>query len=337
MRKYIVFLLSLLLCFQVSFAFPVYGADQKISELTALGAKPASDDTLVIYDSSTGLTKKVDYTYLEDIKNVNLYGGLTAAVASIGATETTLLITDAQTVTADLSIPTTMQLFVARGGDITVSAGKVLTINGTILAGAYQIFGSTGTVTYAGNGIFYGKWKSGGSNTVLVDNKDAVMANLLTGQGDIIYSSSSTVPARLVKGAANTKLFINAGATAPEWAVGVQIGVFSIDTATATGTQAVTGVGFKPAKVFFIANVTDTTQLSFGFDDGTIEDALYNNYARVATQWAVYTASSIYLIQDDGILYSGLIQSLDADGFTISWTKAGAKTGTASILYLAIR
>ncbi len=82
MRKYILAaILSLLLC------FPVYGADQKISELTALGAKPASDDELVIYDSSAGSTKKVDYSYLEDIKNVNLYGGLTAAVASVGATE----------------------------------------------------------------------------------------------------------------------------------------------------------------------------------------------------------------------------------------------------------
>ncbi len=161
MRKYIIAIfLSLLLCFSV------YGADQKISELTALGAKPASDDELVIYDSSTGATKKVDYTYFEDIKNVNLYGGLTAAVASIGTTEATVLITDTQTVTDSLSIPTTMQLFITRGGDMAISSGKVLTINGSILAGSYQIFSGSGTVTFSGTGIEYGAWKASGTDAI---------------------------------------------------------------------------------------------------------------------------------------------------------------------------
>lgn len=176
-RLLFIIFLSLSLC------FPVYGADQKISELTDLAAKPASDDELVIFDSSTGLTKKVDYTYFEDIKNVNLYGGLTAAVGSIGATETTLLITDSQTIVDDLSIPTTMQLVVTRGGDISVVAGKVLTINGTISAGAYQIFSGTGIVTFSGTGLESGAW----------DNSGDVYRG--TWSGDIKdYSETKTAP-----------------------------------------------------------------------------------------------------------------------------------------------
>lgn len=175
--------LSLLFC------FPTYGADKKIPELTALEAKPASDDKLVVYDSSTGITKRVDYTYLEDIKNVNLYGGLTAAVTAIGATETTLLITDSQIVAADLSIPTTMQLFITRGGDIAVAGGEVLTINGTILAGAYQIFSGAGTVTYSGTGIFLGTWISGGDDSIIVDIGDF---GTLTG-GLVVFTSAGDI------------------------------------------------------------------------------------------------------------------------------------------------
>ena len=158
--------LLLILFLSLSLCFPAYGADGTITEQTALGAKPASDDELVIWDSSTGSTKKVDYTYFEDIKNVNLYGGLTAAVASLSTTEVSLRITDSQTVTDNLSIPTTMQLVIDRGGDIAISAGKVLTVNGTIRAGSYQIFSGSGTVTFSGSGIEYGAWKSGGTDAI---------------------------------------------------------------------------------------------------------------------------------------------------------------------------
>jgi len=203
MRKYISFLIALFLCFQIGLATPSYGADQKISELTDLAAKPASDDKLVIYDSSTGSTKRVDYTYLEDIKNVNLYGGLTAAVASFGSTEVTLLITDAQTVTDNLSIPTTMQLFINRGGDLAVSSGKILTINGSILAGAYQIFSGSGTVAFSGNGIAYNNWWATGGSTYTA--------------GDIFYLDADKKFSTLAKGTAGKILTMNSGATAPEW------------------------------------------------------------------------------------------------------------------------
>ncbi len=179
--------ISLLLC------FPAYAAEGTIAEQPALGAEPASDDEFMVWDTSTGVNKKVDYAYMNPIKNVNIYGGLAAAVAAIGVTETTLLISDSQTVAANLSIPATIQLFIIRGGNISVSVGKILTINGTVLAGAYQIFAGTGTVIYNGSGVEYGVWKSGGNNTIIID--DVVVVPLFEEAliADGTYSGTTTV------------------------------------------------------------------------------------------------------------------------------------------------
>lgn len=46
--------------------------------------------------------------------------------------------------------------------------------------------------------------------------------SLLTTQGDIIYASGSSTPARLAKGTARQQLSMNSGATAPEWVASLQ-------------------------------------------------------------------------------------------------------------------
>ena len=153
--------------------------------------------------------------------------------------------------------------------------------------------------------------------------------------GDIYYRASGIL-ARLAKGTANHKLFMDAAGTAPEWAVGIYQSSFSIDTATATGTQAVTGVGFKPTSLIFIASVGGVGQNSIGFTTLGTEGCLYNNNILVTGQW-LRSQTNVYLIQDTGIIYSGALLSRDADGFTQSWTKTGAKTGTATIDFLAFR
>lgn len=288
LNVYVIILLSVLFTF---FCFPAYGADQKISELTALGAKPASDDELVIYDSSTGLTKKVDYTYLEDIKNVNLYGGLTAAVASIGATETTLLITDAQTVTANLSIPTTMQLFITRGGDVTVSAGKVLTINGTILAGAYQIFGSTGTITFSGSGVAYDNWWSSGGSTYTA--------------GDTFYLDANKKFSTLAKGTVAQVLTMNSGATAPEWqADNIVKGWIQFN---GTGTIAIQD-SFNVVSITdnSVGNYTVTWDTDFANDDyafvGLSSDYHTGAGSFITTAVNIYTYNSSHAAADSDIV-----------------------------------
>ncbi len=117
-----------------------------------------------------------------------------------------------------------------------------------------------------------------------------------------------------------------------------KVGSFTRDTATATGTQAVTGVGFKPSSVIFSANIGTTAAASWsGFDDGTIHTTMADYSFGSADTYNVYTDRSIELIIAAGKEYSGLISSMDSDGFTITWTKTSTPTGTATIIYMAFR
>lgn len=117
-----------------------------------------------------------------------------------------------------------------------------------------------------------------------------------------------------------------------------KIGTFTRDMTAATGSVAYTGVGFKPKAVIFLCGVTGgSTWGSIGFTDGTSDVSWYNNHASSADSWVLNVANSI-----DGTTGSGAAQvttttSLDADGFTLSWTKIGSPTGTATVAYLALR
>ena len=77
-------------------------------------------------------------------KRVSDYASLTAAVAAIGATVTTLIIDTATTITAATVIPANITIIVLRTGSITKVAGT-LTINGAFSAGSYKVFYSFAT------------------------------------------------------------------------------------------------------------------------------------------------------------------------------------------------
>jgi len=163
------------------------------------------------------------------------------------------------------------------------------------------------------------------------------VANIITTAGDTYYGTASATLARLAIGAANTKKFTNAGATAPEWAVGIKAGVTTRDVTTATGTQAVTGVGFKPSHILFICGINLSNKMSIGIDDNTVNQGIADNHASTADTFSASTTYSIYAEFGGGASYAGTLSSLDADGFTISWTKAGSPTGTLAVMYLAFR
>ena len=141
----------------------------------------------------------------------------------------------------------------------------------------------------------------------------------------------------LALGAANLKLFMNAAGSANEYANGTFIGTITYDTATASGDQAITGVGFKPSRILLLTCVDSTSQVSVGLDDGTNHYCIINYNAVAAGQWTIRTAYSIELQQSVGVLSGGIVSALGADGFTITWTKTGAKTGKAYIHYIAFR
>jgi len=134
--------------------------------------------------------------------------------------------------------------------------------------------------------------------------------------------------------AANLKMFADAAGTGTEWAVGMKIGTFSRNTATATGTQAVTGVGFKPSRIIFLGYVVGTTQGLIGFSDGTTDYCI--TFDSNST-WTRDLAKALVVYQSAGINYQGEVTAIGSDGFTVSWAKYGAKTGTLQVFYMAFR
>jgi len=137
--------------------------------------------------------------------------------------------------------------------------------------------------------------------------------------------------------AANLRMFANAAGDGAEWANGIKVGTISYDTATATGTVAETGVGFKPSNVLFLAVIANTSQVSFGLDNGSVHYCVMNTYITGAGRWAPIGTKSIYFNQASGVTAHAYISALGSDGFTLSWTKNGAKVGTATIYYIAFR
>lgn len=77
--------------------------------------------------------------------DVRLQVSFAAAVTAIGATPTTLIVSDDQAVAADITVPATLTLRFTQGGSLSIADTKTVTIHGHVEAGLYQIFKWTGT------------------------------------------------------------------------------------------------------------------------------------------------------------------------------------------------
>lgn len=116
-----------------------------------------------------------------------------------------------------------------------------------------------------------------------------------------------------------------------------KIGTFSRDTAVASGTQAVTGIGFKPQVVlFFMGGDSAAGIASWGVDNKTTVGCQFDINATTADAYDASTARSIFANQGASVTYEGELLSLDLDGFTVNWTRQGATSGTIEIIYVAL-
>jgi len=149
---------------------------------------------------------------------------------------------------------------------------------------------------------------------------------------DKVQLLSALFPAAL--GAANLKQFMNAAGTAPEWANGMNCGLFTRNIEVASGDQVITGVNFKPSQLIFLMSMESSTIFSLGFDNGSI--SLYVSL-KDSVVWNNDTTYSILAYHSIDNYYKGLISALGSDGFTITWTKIGTPTGTIDVHYLALR
>ena len=82
------------------------------------------------------------------------YTDFATAVSTIGATETSLIISTSEAVTGNVTVPATLELVFRQGGELNISGAIVVTVNGPIASGLFQIFTGAGTVVF-GNGYFH--------------------------------------------------------------------------------------------------------------------------------------------------------------------------------------
>jgi len=124
----------------------------------------------------------------------------------------------------------------------------------------------------------------------------------------------------------------------------------AFSAATATGTQAVTGVGFSPKALInmsadTVEGISTNAKLNFGFCDSALnqrsmsnsveDDGVWNNGSN--TRRDVSTGviiDSCAIASGTHNTMTGAITSLDSDGMTYNWT---VKDGTAQqIIVLAL-
>ena len=140
----------------------------------------------------------------------------------------------------------------------------------------------------------------------------------------------------IAQGSESTVLSIRDGAI--QWRTSQPaVGNFTRDQATASGTQIVTGVGFKPKLVLFYAVEPNVdSEASWGLDDtGSNRFVVLDRNNSNANDWSTTSSYSIYILETSGNEYLGAISNKNDDGFTVTWTRNGTPTGTTTINYVA--
>lgn len=118
-------------------------------------------------------------------------------------------------------------------------------------------------------------------------------------------------------------------------------GTFNRDLTIASGNQSITGVGFRPSSIIVYAATLFTSPpiMSWGQggDNGAGGIADRSLFQKFNEDYDVGSLTMNY--QGDGPLtrYSANLISFDADGFTLTWTKSGATTGTLVHVFLAFK
>jgi hypothetical protein len=124
----------------------------------------------------------------------------------------------------------------------------------------------------------------------------------------------------------------------PPQAPRFKIVTFTRDMSTASGTQAITGVGFRPRAVVFITSrAAGTSQNCVGLDDGTTPIGIFDNHNATADTWGIDTSFSLVVLAGGSDYNQGKITAYGLDGFTITWTKTGSPTGTNTFAALCFR
>ena len=116
----------------------------------------------------------------------------------------------------------------------------------------------------------------------------------------------------------------------------VKLGSTTRDLTTASGTQSITGIGFAPKIIFVTAAINGgAAGHSMGWSNGSVHAC----HQVLGSSGFGTTAFCIYVTDDGtGASYqTATVSSVNNDGFTLSWSKTGTPSNTATVNYLAMR
>tara|TARA_R110002074_G_scaffold125681_1_gene263142 strand:+ start:40 stop:603 length:564 start_codon:yes stop_codon:yes gene_type:complete len=115
---------------------------------------------------------------------------------------------------------------------------------------------------------------------------------------------------------------------------------FTRNSASGAGTQAITGVGFQPTAVLFLAAISGAGMASIGFQDSDkAGDSLADRQLMTANDWDtnVWNTDKINIVFASTVNYGGSITAYGSDGFTITWAVRGSPSGTVKIRALCFK
>lgn len=195
----------------------------------------------------------------------------------------------------------------------------------------------TPAVTVLSDGLLLGvRFAAANATTAPTFSPDGLTARAITKNGGALLAAGDIV-GNLSEGILRYNLANTRWELLNPSIVTKNIGTFTRDISTASGNQAITGVGFKPSLVLFIAGVNGTSRMSIGADNGTTVGDVGDDYVDLANTYVATATHSIFLASAAAANATAKITTLDSDGFTLAWTKTGAAAGTASITYIAFR
>lgn len=163
--------------------------------------------------------------------------------------------------------------------------------------------------------------------------------------GDDIQTALSTYVnqniTHIVAAISQEHAWSNSDATATVHASDKFVGSTTRDMTAASGSVAITGVGFTSDIVLLVAlyaGGSTSLSISLGGYDGTNNACIYAKLIGYVSTEA--NSSSTYSL----ILYDGAtanqtasVSAIGVDGFTLAYTKTGSPTGTARIFYICLK